>query len=61
MKIFLFILAVFIFTIHGSWLFAGEAEDPLRGGDLSRHLTGPVLEQGALKGKVVFFEYWGYN
>lgn len=40
---------------------AVAAEDPLRGGDLSDHMAGPKIEAGALTGKVVYVEYWGYN
>ncbi len=36
-------------------------DDPLKGGSLSEHLSGPALEPGSLEGKVVLLEYWGPN
>ncbi|MFZ2654623.1 MAG: hypothetical protein WAX69_06865 [Victivallales bacterium] len=38
-----------------------EAQDPLRGTELKKHLTGPEVAPASLKGKVVFFEYWGFG
>ena len=51
---FLIILGITL-SIHLS------AEDPLRGGDLKTHLSGPKVKSGSLEGKVVLLEYWGYN
>ena len=36
-------------------------DSPLKGGDLSKHLSGPEIKAEDALGKVVFFEYWGYN
>ena len=38
-----------------------EFQDPLRGTELTKHLTGPEVAPASLKGKVVFFEYWGFG
>jgi len=37
-----------------------EPADPLAGARLDDHIAGPRLEEGALVGKVVLFEYFGY-
>ena len=37
------------------------ADDPLDGANYSEHLSGPTLEPGALEGKVVLLEYFGYR
>ena len=37
---------------------AGD-ESPVRGADLGTHVAGPAVTAEELKGKVVFFEYWG--
>jgi hypothetical protein len=37
---------------------AGD-ESPVRGADLGTHVAGPAVTAEQLKGKVVFFEYWG--
>ncbi len=37
---------------------AGD-ESPVRGADLGTHVAGPAVTPEDLKGKVVFFEYWG--
>jgi hypothetical protein len=58
-KISLFLCVLFLF-VSGSVILKAE-EDPLRGTELRKHLTGPEIEPGSLKGKVVFFEYWGYR
>ncbi len=42
-------------------LFSEEGQDPLRNTELKKHLNGPEIEAASLKGKVVFFEYWGYG
>lgn len=60
MKNVISILCLMFFAIFCTTLF-GAAEDPLRGTELRKHLTGPQVELGSLKGKVVFFEYWGYR
>lgn len=51
----------FVFFVIGGFAVFGAAEDPLRGVELRRHLTGPEVKPGSLKGKVVLFEYWGYG
>lgn len=47
--------------IAGFSLFAEDGKDPLRDTELKKHLNGPEIEAGSLKGKVVFFEYWGFG
>jgi hypothetical protein len=45
----------------GISLHADDGLDPLRDVKLDKHLTGPEVALGSLKGKVVFFEYWGFS
>jgi len=59
MKIFLSVL--FVFFALSSSLYSTAIQDPLKGVALKDHLTGPQLEKGALKGKVVLVEYWKYS
>lgn len=45
----------------GASLHAGESLDPLRDVVLKQPLAGPEVLPESLKGKVVFFEYWGFS
>ena len=49
------------FILASFSLFAEEGKDPLRDTELKKHLSGPEIKAGSLKGKVVFFEYWGFG
>ena len=40
---------------------ASGGDSPLKGGDLAKRLSGPEMKSEDAVGKVVFFEYWGYN
>lgn len=58
----------FVAVLAGVALFCFSAFAELEGVavsfpefDDSRYLGGPKIKPGALKGKVVFFEYWGIN
>ncbi len=55
---FIFIASV---QLAGFSLFSQQALDPLRGAELKTYISGPAIGAGALKGKVVFFEYWGFS
>jgi len=55
------IILIFGFAVLFNISAYSAPQDPLRGGDLSTHLAGPKLEAGTYTGKVVLFEYWGYN
>jgi len=37
------------------------AGDPLKGANYREHVSGPTLEPGALEGKVVLLEYFGFR
>lgn len=34
-------------------------DSPLKGADLTDHISGPALTETNVMGKVVFLEYWG--